>query len=173
MHYYDKQFRLHHSFPFVAFSIQPKQLALLSAKIHMHRQDFEADTDILANVTIGDLQEAQINENNHHQIQNEHVQCLQHHLYATSSCTMASGEICARYWTQIWGTCLWLRPPSLWLIINPIDYEDPVVQIFMGEKINMDAFMDIIGPSLNKRAENIAKDPFALAFFSNLSFRQL
>ena len=31
----------------------------------MCQQDFEADTNILANVTIGDLQEAQINENNH------------------------------------------------------------------------------------------------------------
>ena len=73
--------------------------------------------------------------------------------------------MCARYRTQIWGICLWLRPPSLWLTINPIDYEDPIVQIFAEEKINMDAFMDIIGPSPNKQAENIAKNPFASAFF--------
>ena len=33
--YFDKQFQKHHSFRFVAFSIQQKQSALLSAKIHM------------------------------------------------------------------------------------------------------------------------------------------
>ena len=51
----------------------------------MCQQDFEADTNILANVTIGNLQEAQINENNYHPIQNKCVQRLQHHPYATSS----------------------------------------------------------------------------------------
>ena len=63
---------------------------------------------------------------------------------------MTSGQMCARYQTQIWGSCLWLGPPSLWLTINPIDYEDPIAQIFTGGKINMDAFMDVMGPSPNE-----------------------
>ena len=33
--YFDKQFQKHHSFGFVVFSIQQKQSALLSTKIHM------------------------------------------------------------------------------------------------------------------------------------------
>jgi hypothetical protein len=47
LQYYDRRFRTHHCFPFVAFSIQQKQSALLSAKIRMRRSDFEADCGIL------------------------------------------------------------------------------------------------------------------------------
>ena len=86
-------------------------------------------------------------------------------IYTTSSYIMASGKMCMRYQTQIWGSCLWLRPLSLWLTINPIDYKDPITQIFAGENINMDAFIDVMGPCPKKWAENIAKDPFASAFF--------
>jgi len=68
LQYYDKRFRKHHSFPFVAFSIQQKQSALLSAKIHMRRQDFEADSDLLADLTLRDLQEAQVDEHAHRMI---------------------------------------------------------------------------------------------------------
>ena len=56
---------------------------------------------------------------------------------------MASGKMQASYRSQIWGTCLWLRPPSLWMTI---DYEDPIAQIFAGENIDMDSFMNVMGP---------------------------
>jgi hypothetical protein len=39
---------------------------------------------------------------------------------------------------------LWLRPPSLWLTINPIDYEDLIAQIFARENIDMDAFCNVM-----------------------------
>ena len=71
MQFHDKRFRTHHSFPFVAFSIQQNQSALSCAKIHMHRKDFEADTDLLADLTLRDLQEAQVDEEAHCAIQNE------------------------------------------------------------------------------------------------------
>ena len=171
LQYYDKRFRKHHSFPFVAFSIQQKQSALFSAKIHMRQDDFEADTDLLANLTLRDLQEAQIDENAHRLITNERVQSLRHHLYATSSHIMASGKMRASYRSQIWGTCLWLRPPSIWMTINPMDYEDPIAQIFAGENIDMDSFMNLMGPSANSRAKNMADDPYASASFFNFIIR--
>lgn len=46
----------------MAFSIEQKLSALLSAKIHMRRDDFEADTELLANLSLRDLQEAQVDE---------------------------------------------------------------------------------------------------------------
>jgi hypothetical protein len=52
LRYHDKQFRTHHSFSFVAFSIQQKQSTLLSAKVHMHQQDFEADSELLAELRV-------------------------------------------------------------------------------------------------------------------------
>ena len=95
LEYYDKCFRTHHSFPFVAFSIQQKQSALLSAKLQRH--DFEADTELLAELTLHDLQEAKVDEEAHRVIQNERVQCLSRHLYAMSSHIMASGKMRASY----------------------------------------------------------------------------
>jgi hypothetical protein len=167
LQYHDKRFRKHHSFPFVAFSIEQKRSALLSARIHMHRADFEADGSLLAELSLRDLQEAQVDEEHHRPIQNERVQRLRRHLYATSSHIMASGKMRASYRSQIWGTCLWLRPPTLWLTINPMDYEDPIAQIFAGEDIDMDVFDAMMGPDANIRGRNMANDPFASAWFFN------
>ena len=165
LEYHDKRFRRHHSFPFVAFSIQQKQSALLSAKIHMRRADFEADEDILAGLTLRDLQEAQVDEEKHRPIQNDRVQHLRRHLFATSSHIMASGKMRSSYRSQIWGSCLWLRPPSLWLTINPMDYEDPIAQVFAGEDIDMNAFSDVMRADVNGRMKNMTNDPFASASF--------
>jgi hypothetical protein len=46
-----------------------------------------------------------------------------------------------------------------------MDYEDPITQIFAGENIDMNMFINTIGPSPTKRAQNMAKDPFTSAFF--------
>lgn len=165
LQYHDKRFRTHHSFPFVAFSIQQKQSALLSAKIHMRRHDFEADSDLIADLTLRDLQEAQVDEENHRPIRNERVQRLRRHLYATTSHIMGSAKMRATYRSQIWGGSLWLRPPSLWLTINPLDYDDPIAQIFAGEHIDMDSFSNLVGPDAARRARNMANDPFASAAF--------
>ena len=165
LEYRDKRFRRHHSFPFVAFSIQQKQSALLSARIHMRRADFDRDGDLLASLSLRDLQEAQVDEEKHRPIRNERVQRLRRHLFATSSHIMASGKMRASYRSQIWGSCLWLRPPSLWLTINPMDYEDPIAQVIAGEDIDLDSFMDVMRDDVNERMENMAKDPFASASF--------
>ena len=60
---------------------------------------------------------------------------------------MASPKMRTTYHSQILGGCLWMRPPSLWMTINPLDYDDPIVQIFTGEKIDMDSFFESMGPN--------------------------
>jgi hypothetical protein len=171
LQYRDKRFRTHSSFPFVAFSIQQKQSALLSARVHMRRDDFDKDSTLLNDLSLHDLQDAQVDESNHHPIQNEKVRRLLHHLYATSSHIMGSNQMRTTYRSQIWGTCLWLRPPSLWMTINPMDYEDPIAQIFRGENIDMDNFIARFGPDVNVRARNIANDPYASSFFFHFLIR--
>jgi hypothetical protein len=79
--------------------------------------------------------------------------------------------MCMTYQSQIWRMCLWLRPPLLWLTINPMDYEDPIAQILAGECIGMDSFMSFLGPNANERATNISRDPFASASFFNFTIR--
>ena len=78
----------------------------------MHQHDFEVDSDLLADLSLWDLQQAQMDEEAHHPILNEHIQSLRHHLYAMSSHVMASGQMCTSYHSQIWGTCLWKNTDS-------------------------------------------------------------
>ena len=68
---------------------------------------------------------------------------------------------------MIWGMCLTLGGPSLWLTINPADIHDPIAQIFVGESIDMDNFNTHLGPDSNHRAENIASNPYAAAEYFN------
>ena len=56
---------------------------------------------------------------------------------------------------------------SLWVMINPMDYEDPIAQVFAGKDIDMNSFMDVMAPDPNKRARNMADDPLVSASFFN------
>lgn len=48
-------------------------MALLATKLHMRRDDFKADTELLATLTVHDLREAQLDEEAHRLIRNERV----------------------------------------------------------------------------------------------------
>jgi hypothetical protein len=165
LQYFDRRFQTHHTFPFLAFGIEQKAMALTSAKLQMQRHDFDRDRISLSTLTVDDLRRAQAEEDVHHDISSEQVKKLRHHVYAVGGRVMASRNSRARYRSQIWSTCLKLGPPSLWITINPVDYDDPVAQIFAGEEIDMDNFVAIAGPDSNQRGINIAKDPYAAAKF--------
>jgi hypothetical protein len=48
-----------------------------------------------------------------------------------------------------------------------MDYEDPIAQILAGEDIDMDSFMESMGPEPSKHVRNMVNDPFASASFFN------
>ncbi|KAG1859029.1 hypothetical protein DFJ58DRAFT_715769 [Suillus subalutaceus] len=128
LQYHDRRFRTHHSFPF-------KRKALQSAQIQMRRKDFERDA------------QAEKEEADNKFISNPRVRILRKHVFAMSGQVVGSDNARARYRGQMWGTCLCLCGPSLWMTINPT---------FTGETINLDDF-DL------RAAQNIARDPFAAA----------
>ncbi|KAH7924255.1 hypothetical protein BV22DRAFT_1047590 [Leucogyrophana mollusca] len=163
LQYYDRRFRIHHSFPFVAFSIQQKREALQSARVQMRRRDFEQDSLVIGSVTVADLKQAEKEEASRVPISNPRVRLLRKHVFTTSGRVRGSDNSRGLYRGQIWGTCLIHRAPSLWITINPSDIHDPVAQIFVGEEINMDDFIALAGPDSNRRAQNIAKDPYGAA----------
>jgi hypothetical protein len=177
LQYYDRRFRTHHSFPFLAFGIEQKSKALRSAKLQMQRSDFDRDGILLSTVTIEDLRRAQAEEDHHRNISNESVKKLEHHVYAVGGRVMGSRNCRAGYRSQIWGACLKLGPPSLWITINPLDYDDPVAQVFAGEDIDLDDFCASAGPDGVQRGVNIANDPYAAAkyfhFIINVTLESL
>ena len=58
-----------------------------------------------------------------------------------------------------------LNPPSIWITINPCNLHDPLAQVFVGEDVSMDDLMRTVAPSKEKRAQNIACDPYTAAMF--------
>jgi hypothetical protein len=56
-------------------------------------------------------------------------------------------------------------PPSVWITINLSDLHDPIVQVLSGEKVDLDNFLSTLGPDKNKRARNVAENPYAAAKF--------
>ena len=65
----------------------------------------------------------------------------------------------------IWGVCMMKNPPSIWLTINPVDMQDPIVQVLCGQEIDLDNFT-----RMDDRPSDvaIASDPYAAAYFFHL-----
>jgi len=131
----------------------------------MHRSTFEKDARMLSSLTIAKLQWAQKEEESGQVISDPAVRLLRQHIYATRGRVMGSDQAQNQLRRQIWSTSIMLNPPTLWITINPCDLHNPIAQVFAGEHIHLDHFESMLGPSKEKRAQNIAADPYAAAKF--------
>ncbi|KAG2029220.1 hypothetical protein BDR03DRAFT_936868 [Suillus americanus] len=142
-----------------AMRTKTKHKTLQSARIQMRRKDFECNAFIINSLTVADLRQAEKEEADNKFISNPQVRILWKHVFATSGRVVGSDNARAWYCGQMWGTCLCLHGPSLWMTINPSDTHDPIAQAFAGEIINLDDFDP-------HAAQNIARDPFtAVKYF--------
>ncbi|KAG9093512.1 hypothetical protein FS749_014256 [Ceratobasidium sp. UAMH 11750] len=167
LQYFDRRFRLHHTFMFVAYGIYQRRQVLSSARIQMRRRDFGSIAQTLSTITPQDLQAAAEEEERGRPPSNQSITVLKRYINATSSRVMGSDAARYQLRSQIWSTSVALNPPTLWMTINPDDLHDPIAQIFAGEEIDMDNFAQVAGPDKNQRSRNIARDPFAAAKFFN------
>ncbi|KAH9943739.1 hypothetical protein B0H21DRAFT_823608 [Amylocystis lapponica] len=165
LQYHDRRFRTHPTFTFLACGIQQRRQALGSARLQMRRGDFLRDSHILSTITIADLDDAAAQEARGEMVTNAAVKLLKHRVQSTAMKVMGSDAARLALRSQIWSTCIWFNPPNVWVTINPDDLHDPVAQIFAGESIDMDAFVNTAGPDKQRRARNIARDGYASATF--------
>jgi hypothetical protein len=161
LQYADHRFRLHETFPFVVFSIVQRRQALASAKIQIKTQRSQKDFQLLRTVTVQKLRHAQSQEEAGQEVTDSTVQLLRKHVRATLGRVMGSDQSRNQMRSQIWSTTMCKGPPSLWMTINPSDLHDPIAQVFAGEDVDLNRFMKCMGPNSHRRAQNIAKDPFA------------
>ncbi|QRV90748.1 Helitron helicase-like domain at N-terminus [Ceratobasidium sp. AG-Ba] len=171
LHYYDRRFRTHPTWAFVFFSILQKRQALSTARLQMRRKDFDRAAQLFSTLTTDDLSAAAETEASGRQIQDPKVLMLRRMVHSSGAKVIGSDFSRASYRSQIWSTMLRLNAPSLWITINPVDIHDPIVQVFAGEKIDMDAFQTAAGPNSKRRAQNVAKDPFASAHYFHFLIR--
>jgi hypothetical protein len=165
LRYHDRRFRTHETFPFYAFGILQRRQALHSARIQIQRSTFDRDARMLSTISKDMLKQAIQEEEASIPVSNPAVNLLKKHVYAAAGRVMGSDQSRFQLRSQIWSTAIYLNPPSLWITINPCDLHDPIVQVFAGSNINMDAFASIIGPTKEERARNVARDPYAAAKF--------
>ncbi|KIN94229.1 hypothetical protein M404DRAFT_117818, partial [Pisolithus tinctorius Marx 270] len=143
MQYHDCRFATHHSFPFVVFALMQKRETMQSV--------------------LADLKQAAVEEAWHEPISNTRVRALRCHVMVVNGRVIGLDNTWASYHSMIWGTCLMLGGPSLWLTINPVDIHDPIAQVFAGENIDLNNFNTHLGPDSNRCAENITANPYAAA----------
>ncbi|KAL6302018.1 hypothetical protein BKA93DRAFT_818757 [Sparassis latifolia] len=175
--YFDGRFCTHGIFPYHVFSVKQKREALHSARVEIQKKDFDRDAAQLSSITIQRLKSAAEQEANHQPISDPGVRLLRKHLYASAMHVTGSNSSREKLRSEIWGMTILLNAPSLWVTINPDDLHSPIAQIFCGEDIDMDQFSNVLGPGKEKRAVNIAKNPYGTAryfhFIIDLVFRVL
>ncbi|CUA73486.1 hypothetical protein RSOLAG22IIIB_05336 [Rhizoctonia solani] len=165
LRHHDRRFRYHDTFIFVVFGIHQRRQALSSAKIQMRRKDFHSIAKVLDTITRDDLKRAGDEEDRGQKPSNPAILTLKENITATFKRVVGSGPARVQLRSQIWSTCMVLNPPTLWMTINPDDLHDPLAQVFVGEDIDMDAFVETAGPDSDSRSKKIARDPFAAGEF--------
>jgi hypothetical protein len=165
--FHDGRFRQHATFAFHAFGIETKRQALRSARVQMERAAFKRDAHLLASLTAEDLALAEAEESANKPITSPRVRALKASTFGIMSRVTGSDAARQSHRRKIWGTSIACGPPSVWLTVNPDDQHNPIAQVFVGEDIDLDAFVRTDGPGKDRRAQNIAQDPHAAALFFN------
>lgn len=98
-------------------------------------------------------------------ISNSKVALCRQLIQVTMQRVMGSDASRAVNCSKIWSTSLYLNPMTLWVTINPSDQHDPIGQVFAGERVDMDDFDPLSGPSPLEQACNVACNPYAAAQF--------
>lgn len=163
LEYFDRRFRRHDTFPYVAFGIEQRRQVLGSARLQMRRKNFEKEARLLSTITVEKLERASREEKKNEPISDPAIRLLKQHVHATGGRVVGTDQSRYRLRSQIWSTAMYLGPPSAWITINPTDLHDPIAQVFCGEQIDLDNFVRTAGPDAERRAQNIADDPYGAA----------
>src|SRR5882762_9132185 len=124
LQYHDHCFRVHDTFPYVAFGIEQRHQVLNSARLQMRCKTFDKDAQVLSRITIEQLHAAQKEEEHGLPISNPSVRLLRQHVHATGSRVIGSDQSRYSLRGQMWATSICLSPPSLWITINPTNLHD-------------------------------------------------
>jgi hypothetical protein len=169
LQYGDGQFRKNIAFVSQVFSVMQRRQVAMQSLVQMNRRDFHQFESAISRITPQDLLDASIEEEKHVKFTNKDVQVLWDHISATRSRVMATDESRTKYRSMMWSMVAALGPPSLWITLNPSDTHDPIVQVFAGHEIDMDAFRSDEGPDADTRARTVASDPYSATKFFHLS----
>ncbi|KAJ3562055.1 hypothetical protein NP233_g9813 [Leucocoprinus birnbaumii] len=163
--YVDRRFRLDLRFVFQVFGVMQKRAICRAATIHIGQPTFQRHRSAIMSLTEADFLQASQEEMSRYDLSNPTMRELRKELSTVRVQIAGMDESRVAIRRKIWGATVVNGPPSIWLTINPSDTHDPIVQVMVGEDIDLDQFDCTAGPSSSERARNVAKDPFAAAKF--------
>lgn len=165
MEYQDRRFRKDLHFIFQVFGVIQKRKVCSSAKLQIDKSQYKRHEMAIRRLKPADLLKAAEEEKRRAPISNPAARALRELVSSLRTKVPGTDESRTGMRSQIWGLTTMKNPASLWVTINPSDTHDPIAQVFAGEDINMEDFMQTAGPNSTQRSRNIAADPFAAAKF--------
>jgi Helitron helicase-like domain at N-terminus len=163
----DGRFRHDKHFYFDLFGVQQKREVSRTAKVVFKRQDWARVSAAMSSVVQEDVEQAMREEQQQQPVSNRAISDFIRSATLTRATVVGSDTSRYRFRSQIWGTSVMLGNPSLFLTINLADHHDPIAQFLLGEDIDLDHFMNELGPSAIERSRNISADPFVAAQYFN------
>lgn len=169
MLYGDKRFRLHRSFMFETFAIEQKRRICQGAAAQVRRTDFARAAQLVTTITKHDIAMAAREETAGMAITNPSVRKLKSLVKSASAHVLGSDKSRVDQRQKIWGLIVRKSACFLWFTYSVNDTHDPVVQVIIGEDLDLDHF-DPLVTTLNthQRAENVARDPYGVAKYFQL-----
>ena len=139
----------------------------------MKRGSYFQHENLLATLTPDDLTKASHEETRGIPFSNPVVRALHSQLSAVKMRVQGSDKSRISIRGKIWGTNLLHNPPSIWVMINPADMQDPIAQVLAGADIDLDNFCSTAGPDSVDRAMNMASNPYASTNFFHFMIRNI
>ncbi|KIY43879.1 hypothetical protein FISHEDRAFT_10485, partial [Fistulina hepatica ATCC 64428] len=170
LRYHDRRFRSQSAFLAVIFAVVQRRQALYSSKLQLNKSTFKKmDVSTLSHQMLAAAAEEE--ERTKSIPTNSDARAWRQQVQAMASRVVGTDANRAKLRSKIWSTVIVAGPPTLWITINPNDINDPIAQVLLGENIDLRSFDASSGPSSEKRAQNIANDPYGAAQYFHLIFR--
>lgn len=131
----------------------------------MRRKDYKRLERCVNSVTPAILRNAVKEERRGELPSNPDVRTLKSFVKATRKHVIGTDENRMANRSKIYGMSLLLNPANIWMTITCDDVNDPIVQIFSGCNISLDAFDASLGPDNKQRLFNSTQNPFAATKF--------
>ena len=168
MRYPDGRFRHNPHFYFDLFGIQQKREVSAKTAMCFKRRDWTSISQGMAKVTDRDITNAIEEEEARRPVSNPALARFLRTASITRSSVVGSDGSRSGMRPHMWGTSVLFSHPWLFLTINMVDHHDPIVSFLLGKDVNLDNFMNHLGPSAADRAESIVKDPFTGAEYFHI-----
>lgn len=112
-----------------------------------------------------DFTKAALEERAHKPFSNPVMKALCWNLSSICAKVMGTDESHIKIRSLVWGMCVKINLPSIWLTLNPADTQDPIMQVLCRMEIDLDNF-NVRNHQLSD--VHIAADPYASATYFHL-----